>query len=555
MKRALLIYIVLLYAFGAKAQNLHVKFEGETPAETKTIDSLTYKKEHANAKSIVDEAALLTGRLQRIGYLESRELGSIKANDSLFIYTFSVGQKTKAIHIYTGNLPQNEKQLLNITKDTLTLGFEEVESFMNTNMASLEQQGYSISTLQLVNYTKSGNSLTATLSLKVEKQRTLDDIVIEGYPKFPEGIRKNIIRQYRGKTFNKDNLQRVYNDFSSLRFVTLPRYPEILFKQDTTKIYVYVQKANANTFDGFVGFGNDDTGNKVRFNGYIDLALNNVINGGEKFNLYWKSDGNQQTTFNLATELPYLFRTPVGAKASLKIFKQDSTFQNTVTDLNLGYYFNYNSKLYLGYQKTQSVDIQDANSTSLSDYESTFVTSTYEYAAYNIDDFLFPQKTSLQLKGGLGNRDSNTGNMAQYFAQAFASHNLYLNKKNLINLKSHSYYLKSDTYIINELYRFGGINSIRGFNENSLQANLFTALMAEYRYIVSQGLYIHSITDYGYFQDKASEIENNLLTLGFGFGLLTGNGMLNFVYANGTTKNQPIKLSNSLVHISFKSTF
>jgi hypothetical protein len=555
LKNLLFIYILIISAFTTKAQNLYVSFEGKTAAETKIIDSVSYTKKHLNAKSVNNEAARLINTLQKAGYLESQQLSNSKVNDSLFIYTFSVGAKTSTINIYTGKLSAKEKELISIAKDTISLPFSEAENFMGTNMALLEQQGYSISTLQLTNYTKHNNTLTATLLLKTEKQRTLDDIIIEGYPKFPEGIRKNIVRQYKNKTFNKDNLQNIYNDFSSLQFITLPRYPEILFKQDTTKIYVYVQKANANTFDGFVGFGNDDNDNKVRFNGYINLALNNVINGGEKFNLYWKSDGNQQTTFNLGAELPYLFRTPVGAKASLKIFKQDSIFQNTTTDLNLGYYFNYNSKLYLGYQKTQSVDIQNTDNSSLSDYESTFWTSTYEYTHYNPEDFLFRQKTSLQLKGGFGQRSSNAGNANQYFIQAFASHNLYLNKKNIINLKSHSYYLKSNTYIINELYRFGGINSIRGFNENSLQANLFTTLMAEYRYILSQGLYIHSITDYGYFQDKASNISNNLLSLGFGFGLTTGKGLFNLVYANGTTKDQSIKLSNSIVQVSFKTSF
>ena len=554
MKKQLLIYIVLLSAFASRAQNLYIKIEGKDAAETKVIDSLSYKKEHQNAKSIADEAALLSSGLYKAGYLENRELSHLKVNDSTFVYLFVVGQKTEGIHIYTGKLTPEQKTLLSIAKDTITLPLGNVESFMNTNMALLEQKGYSISTLQLINHKKAGSYLTATLSLTIEKQRTLDDIVLEGYPKFPEGIRRNILKQYRGKTFNKDILQRIYNDFNNLRFVTQPRYPEILFKQDTTKIYVYTQKANANTFDGFVGFGNDDN-SKVRFNGYVDLALNNVLNSGEKFNLYWKSDGNKQTTFNLSLELPYLFKSPIGAKGSLKIFKQDSTFQNTVTDLNLGYYFSYNSKLYLGYQKTQSVDIQNTNSSTLSDFNNTFWTSTYEYTDYNIDDFIFPQKTSLQIKGGLGSRNSSTGNASQYFAQLLASHNIYLNKRNIINLKSHSYYLRSDNYIVNELYRFGGINSIRGFNENSLQANLYSALIAEYRYLLSPNLYVHSITDYGYFQDKSSEIENNLLTLGFGFGLLTSNGLFNFVYANGSTKDQSIRLSNSIIHISFKASF
>ena len=105
------------------------------------------------------------------------------------------------------------------------------------------------------------------------------------------------------------------------------------------------------------------------------------------------------------------------------------------------------------------------------------------------------------------------------------------------------------------MFRFGGINSIRGFNENSLQANVFSGIMAEYRYLVAPNLYVHSITDYGYFQDKTSEIDDKLLGLGFGFGLFTENGLLNLVYANGSTSDQAIKLSNSIVHISFKTNF
>jgi hemolysin activation/secretion protein len=105
------------------------------------------------------------------------------------------------------------------------------------------------------------------------------------------------------------------------------------------------------------------------------------------------------------------------------------------------------------------------------------------------------------------------------------------------------------------LYRFGGINSIRGFNENSLQGTVFSSLMTEYRYVLSSNIYVHSIIDYGYYQDQTSKTKDNLLGLGFGFGLLTKNGLFNLIYANGSTKNQAIKLSNSIVHISLKSTF
>ncbi|OYQ38195.1 hypothetical protein CHU92_06075 [Flavobacterium cyanobacteriorum] len=554
MKNYLSIFIILLLWLPLTGQNLSLKIEGAGDAETRIIDSLSYKRMHENARAVADEAALMCSRLTKAGYLENEITGMRKVNDTLFLYTIATGRQTRAVHIYTGKLEADEKALLEISKDTLVLAPAEVEDYMNSNVAALERKGYSLSSMRLVNYTRQGNVLHAELTLKTEKKRSLDDIVLEGYPKFPEGIRRNITRQYKGKTFNQQTLERVNKDFNSLRFVSQARYPEILFKKDTTKVYVYLQKAKPNVFDGFIGFNNDESSNLV-FTGYLDLALNNILNSGEKLNLFWKSDGNRQTTFNASAELPYLFKSPIGIKAALRIFRQDSTFQTTVTEVNLGYYFSYNSKLFFGRQQTQSTDIQNQNTASLSDFSSAFWTSTYEFTRYTVDDFLFPEKTVLSIKAGFGSRDSKAGDSDQYFAQISAAHNLYLNRNNIINLKNQTFYLNSSNYVINELYRFGGINSIRGFNENSLQASLYSALMVEYRYILSPSIYVHSITDYGYFQDETSELRDNLLGLGFGFGLLTKTGLFNIVYANGSTRGQQIRLSNSVIHLSFKTNF
>ncbi len=538
-----------------KAQTFYLKAEGNTDTETKIVDSIPYNKVHDNAKSVENESKTISDALFKKGYLENRESESLKVNDSTFLYRYRLGSKTNTLYINTKLLSAEERLILNISEDTLKMPLEEIENFMNNNILLLERSGYSLSTLQLTGYEKNGNALTASLSVKTEKKkRTLDGLVLEGYDKFPEGIRRNILRQYKGKVFNQEQLQRIYNDFNALRFVTQLRYPEILFKEDSTKVYVYLEKARPNTFDGFIGFANDEE-DRIRFNGYIDLLLNNVLNSGEKFNLNWKNNGDEQTTFNVGLELPYIFKSPIGIKASLNIFKQDSTFQNTVTDLNIGYYFSYNSKLFLGYQQTQSVDIQNLNSATVSDYNNAFWTSTYNFTEYKIDDFLFPEKTILTAKAGVGKRNSDTGNIPQYFAQLYTSHNFYLNRRNIIHLKNESYYLNSSNYIINELYRFGGINSIRGFNENTLQANLYTALMAEYRFVLAPNMYVHSITDYGYFQDETSGVRDNLLGLGFGFGLLTKTGLFNLVYANGSTGSQQVKLSNSIVHLSFRTTF
>jgi hypothetical protein len=543
--------LLSLFCRNVSAQQLYLKIMGQTERESKFIDSIGYVSNHQNAKSVIDENNNFSEKLIKVGFSENQIIENEKLNDSTFFFRYKLGTKTDFIHIYVGT---DNELLFDTKKDTLIIPFSESEAFLNTTLKKLEAKGFSMAKVKLINLQKKKGFLIADINILLEKKRQLNDIVINGYDKFPEGHKKNIKRLYRNKVFNQQNLEKLYNDFEKYRFVKQTKYPEILFTKDSTKVYVYLEKAKSNTFDGYIGFTNDEQ-KKLVFSGYIDLILNNALNSGEKLSLYWKSDGQDQKTFNLGVELPYIFKSPLGLKAQLNIFKQDSTFQNTKTAIDLGYFFNYNTRLYLGYQSTESSDIQNVNNASLNDYENSFITANFEFLNFKNDDFLFPEKTNINLKIGTGKRNSNLENNNQFFGNFILKHNFYLNNKNIISLKSQNYYLQSDSYIINELYRFGGINSIRGFNENSLQANFFTSILTEYRYVLAPSIYVHSIIDYGYFQDKTSNIEDNLLGLGFGFGLLTKNGLFNIVYANGSTKEQTAKLSNSIVHISFKANF
>lgn len=547
----LILFFFSLQSFG---QNLYLKISGETEKATKFIDSVGYSKKHTNAKSILEETNSVSDKLKRLGFLENETLENKKENDSTFHTNLKLGEKTKFIHIYIGR--NSELQKLGITeeKDTLIMPLSETEIFMNATLQKLEKKGYSLAKLQLTNLKREKDFLKADLFFENEKLREVNDIVINGYDKFPEGHKKEIKRRYKNKVFNQETLKKIHDDFEKFQFVNQTKYPEILFTKDTTKVYVYIEKSKPNRFDGFIGFGNNDNGD-LKINGYLDLLLVNSLNVGERFNLYWKSDGNKQTTFNASLELPYIFKSPLGIKGQLNIFKQDSTFQNTQTAIDLGYYFNFNTRVYLGYQSTESNDIQNLIGSTITDFDNSFITGNFEFTQFKNDDYFFPEKTIINIKAGTGKRNSETSTNNQFFINGDLRHNLYLNEKNIINIKSQSYYLQSEDYITNELFRFGGINSIRGFNENSLQANLFSSILTEYRYILSPTIYAHSIIDFGYFQDKTTNNEGQLLGLGFGFGLLTKNGLFNLIYANGSTGDQEIKLSNSIVHISFKAKF
>lgn len=551
--------------------------------ENKVLDSVKYKVVHNNVKAVDDEVNSVSERLSKIGYIENQILENSKKNDSSYIAKFSLGEKINSIHIYVGekflSTPLSQvkddatgknvgtiKNLIGLDqkKDTLIVTYKDVENFLNQTLQKLEQKGFALAKLKLINIKKRNNILYANLHLESDQQRTLNSIVYqfaESNKKnsFPKGHLKQINRKYRSIPFNQDIVRTVYNDFEKFRFVSQIKYPEILFTKDSTKIYVYLDKRKTNNFDGFIGFTNNNK-NKLAFNGYLDLTLENALKAGEQLALNWKSDGNNQKTFKASIDLPYLFQSPIGLKAQIYIFKQDSIFQNTKTAIDLGYFVNYNSRIYLGYQSTESSDIQNTNNSSISDYNNSFLTTNFEYTKLDAENTIFPKKTSLSLTMGLGKRTTNQltttfGMNKQAFININAMHNFYLNKKNNININYQNYFLKSDSYIINELFRFGGINSIRGFAENSLQANFMTAIVSEYRYILSREMFVHSVLDYGYYQDDSSGFKGSLLGFGLGMGLQTKNGLLKLILANGITKNQEIKFYNTIVTLRYNVVF
>ncbi len=563
----LLAFIILVVTFGTNcfSQNFKLQIIGSSPLENKCIDSLKYNTNHANIKSINDELILLSIRLSKNGYLENQLLENIRKNDSNYSAKFSLGERTKYMHIYIGS---NRKIIdlisLNKKKDTLIIAYGETESFLNNTLLKLEQNGFAFANLKLTKIKKNNNSLYATLQYESGQQRQLNAIVVkytENSKKnsFPKGHLRQINRKYYNRIFNQDEVRKIQADFGKFGFVNQIKTPEVLFAKDSTKVYVYLEKRKSNTFDGFVGFANNNN-EKLTFNGYLDLQLENTIKAGELFSLYWKSDGNNQKTFKASIDLPYIFKSSLGLKAQINIFKQDSIFQNTKTNLDLGYFIDYKTRIYFGYQATESSDIQNTNNKSISDYKNSFLNLNLELSRQDYKNPTISKKTNLSVQIGRGKRATTdlsnvAGKSNQTYININASHNFYLNSKNCININYQNYFLNSKTYIINELYRFGGTKSIRGFAENSLQANFMTAVNTEYRYIASSDLYLHSILDYGYYEDKSSNSKSNLLGIGLGTGLRTKNGILKLTLSNGITKDQYLKFQNTIVSINYNVEF
>jgi len=559
--------LFFLCASNCFGQSFYLNIKGINKEQSQTIDSISFKKTHTNLKSLFNELEIVSNNLTKQGYTDAIILENSKINDTSYTALIDLKNKIKEVHIYIGinDFFFNEKKTAN---DSIIIPYPELENFLNQEILKSEKAGFAFTKIKLENIRKKNSIIYARLNLNSEKKRVLNSIILnytnlnlKNY--FPKGALKQLNKKYSNRTFNQEIIKNINSDINSFDFISQTKYPEVLFTKDSTKVFTYIEKRKANTFDGYIGFSNDEN-KKLILNGYLDISLVNTLRAGEKFSLYWKSDGNQQKTFNTKLEIPYLFQSPIGIKAQLNIFKQDSTFQNTKTDINLGYYLNYNSKIYVGYQSTESSDIQNINSSTISDYNNSYITTTFDFQKPDYKNSLFINKAFILTSLGFGKRITNNnpqtaGTSNQLLANINFKYNFELNAKNFININSQNYILKSKSYISNELFRFGGTNSIRGFLENSLQANFTSMILTEYRYLLSQSLYVNSILDYALYQDMTSTSNKNqikkLIGIGIGTTIQTTSGILKINLTNGGEKTSDLQLYNTIINICYNVKF
>lgn len=556
----LIIYI--LSPWKLFSQELHLKINGQSIYETQVIDSLNYSAIHKNFESVAFEVDSIQKLLFKKGYIENELKKMHRKNDSTYLAEFHLKKKFNTIYIYYKNL-MLDKSSLNFISDAVfddyfVLNFNTVENALSFINNQIVKQGLPFSKLKLENIKVSDNqNLIADLVIDADKNpRVINAIEVKGYEKFPKSYIKHYLKIKRQQVFDLDDVNKRTKKLNDLNFANQIKAPEILFSKDSTTLYMYLEKTKSNTFDGFLGFGtNNDTGN-LEFDGYLNLNLTNNLNFGESFRLLYKSDEIDQQTFKADVALPYLFKSPIGLDLQLQIFKKDSSFTTANQSIKLHYQINSKHKIYGGLVYSESNNLLDIETaTTITDYKTNYYSFAYQYANPQNFNLLFPINSGYYLETNFGERQigNQTQSQSLFLIDAFKIFNL--NTKNSLYFKVNGGALISDTYLENELLRFGGINSIRGFEENSLFASLYGVLNTEYRFQLSNSFYVNSIFDASYFENKVSNTKEKLFGFGFGFGILTKAGIFKFNYANGKLENQKFKLSNSKIHISLTTNF
>ncbi|MGB5323177.1 POTRA domain-containing protein [Lutimonas sp.] len=554
----ILIFLIGFQVIQAQDQTLQIVLNSEEKQDLLSLEKSP--KKIAEKDAIDHEINSFVQKIELMGYLGSR-LDSLVHRDSLWIAYIDPGSRVESIYIDYHQVPQailTQKELKRysneLTDTKILIPFSELSDFMQSLVDLFEKKGnsfvqFSLEQIELIN-----NQASAVLVMNLNRQRRIDKVVIKGYENFPKNYLDHELDLKIGSVFNKQKIESASRSVNNLTFAEEIKPPEILFTNDSTIVYLYLKKKKSNQFDGIIGFASKENDDGLEFNGYLDLAINNIFNSGETIALFWKNNGNNRQRFYIETEIPYLFNLPLTPKLNFELYRQDSTFSNTRAHVSLLYNMIGKGQIAAQLNAENSNDLSNGTSSGISSYSNLFYGISYIFKKLSSDP-LFPVTFNIDI-GALAGTRKNEGQSTSQSKFHLSTHYLYaINTKNYVFVQNSSGILNSDDYFENELFRIGGIYNLRGVNEESIFASAFTVFNLEYRFKPNISSYFYTITDFSYAENNLTQTNTNVVSFGLGYAFQTKAGILNLSYALGKFDKEPVSFDNSKIHIKIVSKF
>ncbi len=155
--------------------------------------------------------------------------------------------------------------------------------------------------------------------------------------------------------------------------------------------------------------------------------------------------------------------------------------------------------------------------------------------------------------------DSNTLKTNQYQLKIRIDKFFQTGIRSTVKLGVYAAQLIAPRIYFNELLREGGINSLKGFNEQSIFATNFNMLELEYRYLFGPNSYFKVFWNGAYYEDKSygrtSDVYDTPWGFGVGANIETGAGILSIMYALGKEKSNAFDLRTGKIHFGISSYF
>ena len=555
------IYILFLSYFSHEAigQNLELNIAASDSIQTTILNEISFIKKHALKKDILDEVDRILQQVKKRGFFTAR-IDSISKADKTFSAHINLGKKTNKIIIINKLKPEERTKLYGASQtselaiDSIKIKTNEFDEFTNQLLEQIDKTGKSFSKISYINPILKNDTLIIELTISDSSNRKIDKVIVKGYDEFPEKFIKRFFKINKQTIFSKQKMKEVSQLTKSLDFVLEKKEPEVLFKKDSTHLYLFLDKLETSSFDGIVNFASKEDGQGLLLNGNLDLKLTNILNTGENFELFWNKVAQEKSEFKINTALPYIYHSFLSAEIGFNLYRQDSTFLNTSFNLKTEYELSRRSKALILYSNEKSSYLLSTTENNFESYSNYFIGTGYQLK--NISStYLYKNNFSLELYASFGKRKTTLIDVNQFKLKLLTLINFKTTQKSYLHIKTESQMLFSNNYLVNELYRIGGANSIRGLNEQSIYTNRFLYMNIEYRFLTSVVSYLYSITDIGFYNEFIATKTRNALGLGGGYRFKLNNNFIDLGYVIGSNSDTEMKLNNSKLIVKWTTFF
>ncbi len=525
---------------------------------TRYKDSLDLKKQ------------LTTIRFKEIehGYLLF-SIDSLRCKEKEASGFISIGPKFKNAYLTIDE--ENKKYISLSSKEKLVANIsfspKNINEILQKTEENLLNQGFPFASVRLDSIRFFNENLYAHLRIEKSKKITWGEIIIKGNCKINTQLIQAFIQIYSGEIYQEEQLKIISDQLKQISFLTENRPYELLFHENRVDLYLYLNSKPVSLITGVLGIQPNTKGSSTSYalTGDIRMKLVNILKKAENFDLQWKN--LQANTQSLKTNIsfPTIFKSPFGIEGQFQLYKKDTTFLELKSSIGVQYLLKNGNTLKLFYRNYQSSLLSGGQTNSTLLQLANINTNYYglSISKQTIDYLPCPTKGfTLQIEGAIGIRNrqdsslhtsskTSTGKIEYSFNNYFS-----VSKRHIIKISNVIEALLAPTFTRNELLRFGGMATQRGFKEEELRATSRALLSLEYRFLLEQNSFLFLFYDQSWYENKLAVTKHDN-PYGFGGGLTFGTqlGLFSISYALGKQLNNPILFSNGNIHFGYISYF
>lgn len=494
-------------------------------------------------------------------------------------------QDTSTAYIYSGKLFEwAELRPGNVPEEYLSkIGFREKlyrgERFSPVALSRLvgellkigENNGYPFAQVNLDSIQIVNDGIRAQLQLNRNDFFVIDSLILKGDSETNRAYIENHLSLKMGMAYNQGLLNKIPTRLKELPFISVIKPYEVGMRPGKADIYLYLENKKASNFDGVLGVLPDSETDEIIITGDIRLNLLNSFKRGEKINLQWQRLQTRTQQLDLNFEYPFLFNTPIGAQFQFNLYRQDTLFSQVNSRIGVQYYFLGSNSAEVYYENNQA-NVLSSSIQSLDRYVDSRTnlfglgvnTSDLDYRFNPRQGYFIEARAAAGQKEILRNQQIDDSeyediNLKSDIYNGNFTGGIYIpfGKRSTVLLRMRSATLLNENLFRNELFRIGGLKTLRGFNEQAIFASSYAIGTIEYRFLLEQNSNLFLFFDQGWYEDRVRADAVRDAPFGFGAGISfeTGAGIFSLTYALGKQFDNEIQFRDGKIHFGFISFF